>query len=85
MAQGVSLKQVANSELRRLWACNGHSDCADAGLGPRFPSSSSPVGEAILESDDGRIAPKWRGPAAILESDETSVAAKFHGQTFRVA
>ena len=75
-AQEATLKEVANSKLRRLLARNKTFNCAEID-----------VGDMVLfyKAQSRKSAPRWRGPAKVLEIDDSEVTVSFQSQTFKVA
>ena len=67
-AQEATLKEVANSKLRRILAHN-----------QTFNSSDVKVGDMVIfyKAQNRKSSPRWRGPAKVLELDETGATVNF--------
>ena len=68
MAQEDALKEVANSELRRVLAYNNAFNCTDFSIG---------YSALFFETVNRRSTPRCCGPAKILDVDETGAAVKY--------
>ena len=76
MAREAALKEIANSQQRRILAPKNS-----------FDSVGVQVGDEVLfyKAPSRKSAPRWRGPARVLLLDESGATLSFQGQTFKAA
>ena len=74
-AQEATLKEIANSKLRRSLARNKSSSRAD-----------TTVGDSALfyKAQSRKGCPRWMGSAKILDLDDARVMVSCQSQTFKV-
>ena len=75
-AQEATLKDIANSNLRRPLAHNKTFNCAEIGVDDIAIS---------YKAQNRESSPRWRGPAKALEIDDAEVTASVQSQKFKVA
>ena len=75
-AQAATLKEIANSKLRRLLAHNSFFNCPEIDWGDSV---------MFYKAQSRRSSPRWRGPAKILDIDVAGVTVPFQSRTFKVA
>ena len=75
-AQEATVKEVANSKLRRLRAYNKSYNSLDINIGDSA---------LFFESRGRNSLPRWREPAEFLDADETGATVTFRGRAFKVA
>ena len=75
-AWGATLKEIANSKLRRPSAHNETFKCAELDVGDML---------LFYTARNRKSSPRWGGPAEVLEIDESGVTVSCQSQDFKVA
>ena len=75
-AQEATLKEIANSMLRRLLARNQTFNCAVIDVGDMV---------LFFKARNRKSFPRRRGPAKVLEIDDAGATVSFQSQNFDVA